>query len=274
VVIFPIRGRLTLWRCASRASIASERSLLPEKDCCIFVVERAGRASYRAGDGSFAFHAPIFLHGADTLNHACRLGLSLCVGLIGLDVLVEGGWGTFGSFVRLLLKNPVNLSVEVWKMRRVLVVLLFVVGVLLVAARSIAAAQRTTDGTSGGLTGKWTVKADFYGTPLYFQLELKDEDGKLTGKLGGHKLEGTATGNGVHFVAKGEDGRTEECTATVKDGTISGTIVRKDAGDPEHPGTHSFTATLALARRAGAPQRHEFTPTKFYRQFSAWGSAP
>jgi len=154
-------------------------------------------------------------------------------------------------------------------MRSILVVLLSVVGVVLVAEWNIAAAQRTTDDTSGGLTGRWTVKADFYGTPLYFHLELKDEGGKLTGKLGGYKLEGRATGNAVHFVAKGEDGGTEECTATVKDGTISGTIVRKDADDPEHPSTHLFTATLAPARRGGAPQRHEFTPTKFYRQFSA-----
>ena len=153
-------------------------------------------------------------------------------------------------------------------MRRGLAVLLFVVGVGLTVGPSVAA-QQTAVGTSGGLTGKWTVKADFYGTPLYAQLELKDEGGKLTGKFWGDKLEGAVKGNAVHFVATDEQGGTAECTATVKDGVISGTIVHKGADDPEHPDTHSFTATLAPARRAGAPQRHEFTPTKFYRQFSA-----
>jgi acetamidase/formamidase len=168
---------------------------------------------------------------------------------------------------RLLLSDPVNLGVEVCKMRRILVALLVVVGIVSLAGLS-AAAQQTPAGASGGLTGRWTVKADFYGTPLYFQLELKDEGGKLTGKFWGDKLEGTVAENAVHFVAKDEHG-TEECTATIKDGVLSGTIVHKVAEDPEHPDTHSFTATMAPALRAGAPQRHEFTPTKFYRQFSA-----
>jgi len=154
-------------------------------------------------------------------------------------------------------------------MRRVWVALLFVAGIVFVAGLSAEAAQQTTAGASGGLTGRWTVKADFYGTPLYAQLELKDEGGKLTGKFWGDKLEGTVTGNAVHFVAKDEQGGTSECTATIKDGVISGTIVHKGADDPEHPDTHSFTATMAPARKAGAAQRHEFTPTKFYRQFSA-----
>lgn len=154
-------------------------------------------------------------------------------------------------------------------MRRVLVALLFVVGIVSVAGLSGAPAQQTAADGSGELTGRWTVKADFYGTPLYFRMELKDDDGKLTGKFGGYKLEGTVAGNAVHFVAKGEGGGTEDCTATIKGGVISGTYVHRDADDPEHPETHSFTATLAPTRRAGAPQRHEFTPTKFYRQFSA-----
>lgn len=153
-------------------------------------------------------------------------------------------------------------------MRRVWVVLLFLVGVMPVAGLRAAAAQQTAGG-AGGLTGKWTVKADFYGSPLYAQLELKDEGGKLTGKFWGDKLEGTVTGNAVHFVATDEQGGTAECTATIKDGVISGTVVHKGADDPEHPDTHSFTATMAPARKAGPPQRHEFTPTKFYRQFSA-----
>src|SRR5213082_322553 len=152
-------------------------------------------------------------------------------------------------------------------MRRLSIVL-FVAGIVSVAGLRGGAAQQTAAGASGGLTGRWTVKADFYGTPLYSQLEIKDEGGKLTGKFWGDKLEGTITGNAVHFVAKDEHG-TEECTATIQNGVISGTIVHKDADDPEHPDTHSFTATMAPERRAGAPQRHEFTPTKFYRQFSA-----
>jgi amidase len=39
--------------------------------------------------------------------------------------------------------------------------------------------------------------------------------------------------------------------------------------DPTHPSTHQFTATIVPKRRAGPPRRHEFTPTTFYRRFSA-----
>ena len=116
---------------------------------------------------------------------------------------------------------------------------------------------------------RWIVTMDFYGTPLFNQMNLKEEAGKLTGDFDGDKLEGTVASKAIHFVAKDERGGTEECTATVKEGVMSGTIVFTDAGDPTHPSTHSFTANLAPQRRAGTAQRHEFTPTTFYRQFSA-----
>src|SRR5436309_6029896 len=99
-------------------------------------------------------------------------------------------------------------------------------------------------------------------------MHLKEEAGKLMGDFASDKLEETITGNSIHFVAKDEQGGTEECTATVKDGTVSGTIVFTDAGDAAHPNAHKFTATIAPQRRVGVPQRHEFTPTTFYRQFS------
>jgi amidase len=154
-------------------------------------------------------------------------------------------------------------------MREILLSLLLVVGIALAAGPCTLAAQGTGGTAPSGLTGKWLVKADFYGTPLYFQMELKEEGGKLTGKLRGDKLEGTVTGNSIHFAAKDDQGGTEECTATVEGGVITGTVVSTDADDPSHPSTHAFTASLPPPRRAGAPQRHEFTPTTFYRQFSA-----
>lgn len=132
-----------------------------------------------------------------------------------------------------------------------------------------ADAQDAARASNAGVSGRWIVNADLYGTAVFYQMHLKEESGKLIGDFAGDKLEGTVTGNTIHFVAKDEQGGTEECTATVKDGTMSGTFVFTDAGDPAHPSTHAFTATIALQRQAGVPQRHEFTPTTFYRQFSA-----
>jgi amidase len=119
------------------------------------------------------------------------------------------------------------------------------------------------------VAGRWTTTADFYGTPLNFQMELNQQGDKLTGNFGGDKLEGALTGNSIHFLAKDEQGGTEELTATIQAGVISGTIVFVDSGDPGHPSTHQFNATLVPKRGTAPPQRHDFTPSVFHRQFSA-----
>src|SRR5580658_11261115 len=122
---------------------------------------------------------------------------------------------------------------------------------------------------SPGVSGRWFAAADFYGTPINFPMELSQQGDKLTGDFGGDKLEGTLNGNSLHFLAKDERGGTEELTATVQSGIISGTIVFVDGDDKEHPTTHQFKATLVPQRRTGAPERHDFTPSTFHRQFSA-----
>ena len=130
--------------------------------------------------------------------------------------------------------------------------------------------QGTKEASGKPVSGRWVVSADFYGTPLSFPMELKQEGEKVTGKFWGDNLEGTLQGSALHFVAKNEQGGTAECKATLQGDTISGSLVfTNPPGDPEPPSTHQFTAKAIPARRAGPPQRHEFTPTVFYRQFSA-----
>ena len=138
---------------------------------------------------------------------------------------------------------------------------------LLLAVPAVLSAQGPHP-QDAGISGRWTVTADFYGTPINLRLELHREGGHLTGNLNGDKLEGTLTGNAIHFLAKDDQGGAEECNATVHGDTITGTVVFTDAADPAHPTTHSFTAMLVPQRREAAPQRHEFTPRTFYRQFS------
>jgi acetamidase/formamidase len=134
---------------------------------------------------------------------------------------------------------------------------------LLLLATALLPAQ------SPNVAGRWSTTADFYGTPIDFPMDLIQQGDKLTGNFDGDKLEGTLTGAALHFLAKDERGGTEELTATVQSGAISGAIVFINSDDKEHPSTHRFTATLAPPRRAGAPQRFDFTPTTFHRQFSA-----
>src|SRR5580692_3461795 len=154
-------------------------------------------------------------------------------------------------------------------MRSALFVLLLVPGVLAAQTTQPPGAQGQASGSNTSIAGRWVVTSDFYGTPLIFSLELKQDGDKLTGNFDGDKLEGTIQGASIHFLAKDEQNGTEECTAKLQDDTISGTLVFANRDDPEPPATHPFTAQTVPSRPAGPAQRHEFTPTVFYRQFSA-----
>src|SRR5438309_11807876 len=149
-------------------------------------------------------------------------------------------------------------------MRKVFFLLLFVPGVL--QAQSGQEAARTAN---ADVSGRWVVNTKFYGTTIYFRMELKQEGEKLSGNFDGDKLEGTLKGNSIYLLAKDEQGGTDEGKGTLERATITGTIVFTHADDAAHPQTHKFTAELVPARRTGTPQRHEFVPATFYRQFSA-----
>ena len=118
------------------------------------------------------------------------------------------------------------------------------------------------------LTGHWLVTGDFLGTTFYQTIDFTQQGNTLTGKFGGDKLQGTITGNSIHFLSKDEDNDTDEATATIANNTITGTMLETDAQNPGHPTHINFTAVLAPKPTSTTPQRHEFKPTVFYREFS------
>ena len=126
-------------------------------------------------------------------------------------------------------------------MRKVLVLLLCFAPRLLLA-------RAPSDPPS--VAGRWTVNADFYGVPTYFPLALEQQGDKLTGDFGGDKLEGTLTGTSIHFLAKDDEGGTEELQGTVQAGVMSGTIVFTDAGSAGRADTRPFTAARVPKRAA------------------------
>ncbi|HEV2389030.1 MAG TPA: acetamidase/formamidase family protein [Candidatus Acidoferrales bacterium] len=154
-------------------------------------------------------------------------------------------------------------------MSKLLVFVLFFPGLLLARNPRPPVPQEPARNPAGIVAGRWIVTADFYGSPIYFSLELKQEGSKLTGNFAGDELEGTSEASSIRFLAKDEQGNTQECRATVQNGVISGSLVFTGAGDRAHPRTSRFTAKLVPPRRAGAPERHEFVPSTFSRQFSA-----
>ena len=119
------------------------------------------------------------------------------------------------------------------------------------------------------VNGEWLVTRDAYGYPLYHKMTLHLENGKLTGTFWGDKLEGTLNGNALHFVARDEQGNTAEVTGTFAGDIITGNVVEIDASNPADKAENAMTAARPPQHRTNPPQRHEFTPTVFYRQFSA-----
>src|SRR5215468_4943888 len=94
------------------------------------------------------------------------------------------------------------------------------------------------------VSGRWIVETDYFGTTIYYRMELKQDGERLTGDFDGDKLEGTLKGNAISFLAKDEEGGTDEGKATVEGGTITGTVVFTHPGDTGPAAVHKFTARL------------------------------
>jgi acetamidase/formamidase len=133
----------------------------------------------------------------------------------------------------------------------------------LLAVSGIALAQTTPAGET------WLISTDYFGTPMYFRMTLERDGDKLKANYRGHKLEGTLQGDALHLTTKDEQNNTEELKGTIKDGKLEATDIWTDADNQAHPVTTKITGTLAPTLAHPTPQRHEFTPTVYYRQFSA-----
>jgi amidase len=153
-------------------------------------------------------------------------------------------------------------------MQKPLFLVLLVAGFLGPAnARQQAASKSLPDSTAPA-AGHWVITADYLGTPINLSLELTQNGEKLAGDLDGDKLEGSFTGTAIHFLAKDDHGGSEEVTGSISGDAISGKMILIESSNPDHPLSLSFAAKRKLKPNPGAPQRHEFTPTTFYRQFS------
>jgi amidase len=135
------------------------------------------------------------------------------------------------------------------------------------AAMALATANLAYAGESP--SGRWLVTADLHGTPIYGPLEIEQQGQKITGQFFGDKLEGTVDGSAIHFVSKDDSGGTKKVDGTFKNGVLSAAVTDIDEADEAHPDHYSMSASLIRPRQRAAPQRHEFTPSVFYREFSS-----
>jgi amidase len=133
---------------------------------------------------------------------------------------------------------------------------------------TLAASLAFAQSSASPFTGHWTASADYFGANIYYSFDLEQQGNKLTGKYRGDTLEGTVDGKTFHFLAKDTEGGTEEVKGTIENGFLHAQTTDADGTEPSKPVTYNFTATQRPPRPTTPPQRHEFTPTIFYRQFS------
>jgi len=134
--------------------------------------------------------------------------------------------------------------------------------VLLALLMSCAVSAQTA-----GLGGEWVLAQDVYGNTLYRRLTLKVDGRTISGAINRQTIEGTADGNAVHFVARG-DRSTDEFDGVLENGALSGTLVHTQSDDPKTTKS-TWTARRTPSRQPGPPARHEFVPSAFQRLFSA-----
>jgi len=117
------------------------------------------------------------------------------------------------------------------------------------------------------VAGEWLFSQDLFGSPLYQRLTLKVEGTTVSGTLGRRTIDGTINGSAIRFSSKTAEA-SDEFTGTLSADSMTGTLTHTETGDPK-PVKTSWSARRMPAKRAGPPQRHEFVPTTFHRQFSA-----
>jgi amidase len=118
-------------------------------------------------------------------------------------------------------------------------------------------------------SGHWLVTADLHGTRVYGRLDIEEQGRVITGRFYGDKFEGSLDGNAIHFIAKGGSDAIRKVDGTLKNGVLSATVVESEGADESHSDRYSFTAMPIRQEHRSSPVRHEFSPSVFYREFSA-----
>lgn len=145
-----------------------------------------------------------------------------------------------------------------------------IAGLFCAASMAVLAATGAWAAPAPSLDGRWVASVDLHGTRVYETLQLVQKGEALTGKFQGDPLTGEIKGDRIHFATKDDQGGSTEVTGTVAGGKLTAEAISTNADDPGQPDHFSFTAVPVEVRPSGPPKRHEFTPTRYYREFSAF----
>jgi len=124
--------------------------------------------------------------------------------------------------------------------------------------------------TTQPLTGKWTITANYFGTTRYYSLDIVQQADKVSGTFNGTKFDAVLVGTSLQIQVPWGQGGKLDLKATVSPaGELSGMVSTSFPDDAGHAVSYPITASRVPARSTAPPQRHEFVPTVFYRQYSA-----
>jgi acetamidase/formamidase len=136
--------------------------------------------------------------------------------------------------------------------------------------RLILAAQCTFAQTQTTPSGEWILVSTILEHNLAERLNLKVEEDQLSGYLYRSEklpLQGTLNGRDIRFSLKEANGTKSEYTGRLDGQTMEGnfSIIETSGNDT----TGRWSASRVPRRPSPSPQRYEFVPTEFQREFSS-----
>ena len=119
------------------------------------------------------------------------------------------------------------------------------------------------------VTGRWLITYERFGATAWYSLDLVQKGTQITGKFDTDPLTGTLVDGKLAFVGKDPtNAGTDTIEATVDGDAIKGQMTIVFGDDTAHPLKAEFKAERIVVH-PGKPQRRAFTPTQFFREFSA-----
>ena len=138
----------------------------------------------------------------------------------------------------------------------------------LAAAAVICAAPASAQAQTQ-IGGRWIVTLDYFGTPTIWMLTIEQDGKTIAGTLAGDTLTGAVEGDTVRFFAKDTVGGSEDVTAKLAKGRMTGEMILVDGQEAARTKHRmAFTAERVPEAYAGPPRTHDFAPKVYYRQFS------
>jgi amidase len=116
---------------------------------------------------------------------------------------------------------------------------------------------------------EWLLKTDTYGNSLHQRLTLGVKREELSGALDGDAIQGKISGNHLHFVATDKRNNRTEVEAQLLSSKMHGELTITLSSAPNEHLKRSFSGYALEEKPARVPAMVEFTPTKFYNEFSA-----